>query len=244
MARCWSSAIRAAREARSGSGARSPRISSTPTARGTHLARPGAVFTAGGALETTCRGCDRGRESRAAGDHAGLARALDAERVQRRRSLDVVDLDGWDLGRIRHEELHEGRVAELTFVVVSEALVESATNALSDAALDLAFHHQWVDQSTAVVDDHVLEDLEPVGLGVYPHIRRVAARRPRPPDRAEVPTRLQTSLLARAQRRSPPRPGRAFCRRLPAAPPPPPAWGWTHRDPRDRDRALRAPLHP
>src|SRR6266852_1889964 len=91
--------------------------------------------------------------------------------------------------------------------VVREALIERSPDPLSDAALDLAFHHQGIDQSTAVVNDHVLEDLEPERLRVDAHVRGVAARRPRRPDRAEESGRLQTRLLALWQGRSRPRLG-------------------------------------
>src|SRR4029077_19237452 len=112
------------------------------------------------------------------GDHPGLPRALDAERVQRRWGFDMVDLDLRNLRRVRHEELHEGSVAQLAVRVVREPLVERAPDPLRDAALDLALNDQRIDQPTAVVDDHVLEDLEPERLWVDPHIRGMAARRP------------------------------------------------------------------
>ena len=53
----------------------------------------------------------------------------------------MVDLDRRDLRRVRHEELHERRVAELSFIVVGEALVEGAADTLRDTTLDLPLHH-------------------------------------------------------------------------------------------------------
>ena len=76
---------------------------------------------------------------------------------------------------------------------------------MRDAALDLALQHQRVDDPSAVVDDDVLEDLEPERLRVDPYIRRVAARRPRGARRAVVAGGLQARLLAVLQRRARPR---------------------------------------
>src|SRR5207245_9825820 len=99
-----------------------------------------------------------------------------------------------------NEELHEGRVAELSIRAVGQALVEGAADPLRDAALDLALQHQRVDDAAAVMNDHVLEDLEPERLGLYPDVGRVAPRRPGRSRRAVVPGRLEAWLLAFVQR--------------------------------------------
>src|SRR5207248_2819852 len=91
------------------------------------------------------------RRSRA--DAAGLADALEAERVQRRKRLDVVDLDSRDLGRIRHQEVHETAVQELALLVVVHPLVEGAADALGDAAVNLPLDDRGIDHPSAVVHD-------------------------------------------------------------------------------------------
>src|SRR2546425_1147315 len=106
---------------------------------------------------------------------ARLPRPLHPERVQRRRRFDVIDLDRRDLGRVRDQELHEGRVPELAVLVVGEPFVERATDTLRDAALDLALQHQRVDDASAVVHDDVLENLETERFRIDPHISGVAA---------------------------------------------------------------------
>ena len=92
------------------------------------------------------------------GDAARLAGALDAQGIQRRRGLEVVGLDGRHLGRVGHEEVHEARVEQLARLVVGHPLVERATDALGDAAVDLALDDHRVDHRAAVVDDAVAQD--------------------------------------------------------------------------------------
>src|ERR1700686_4632869 len=129
----------------------------------------------------------------------------------------MVDLDRGDLSRVRHEELHEGRIAQLTFVVIGKALVERAAYPLRDSALDLPLDHQRVDDTPAVVDHDVLEHLEAERLGVDVNVSGVTPRCPRRTGWAVVAGRLESRLLALRQRRPGPRSGCELRRGLGAA---------------------------
>src|SRR5918992_2623193 len=84
------------------------------------------------------------REKSADRDGAGLARALGAERVERRSRLLVADLDARHVERRGQEEIHEGGVEELAVVVVDELLVEGIAEPLRDAAVHLAVDEQRI----------------------------------------------------------------------------------------------------
>ena len=129
----------------------------------------------------------------------------------------MVDLDRRYLCRIRHQILHERGVPELALGVVSEPLVKGAAYALRHATLDLALHHQWVDDPTAVVDDHVFKDFQPERLRVDSYVGGMAARRPRRAGRAVVARRLQARLLTLKEGRSRTRPGGELRSRFGAA---------------------------
>ena len=87
----------------------------------------------------------------------------------------MVDLDLGYLGRIRDQELHEGSVAKLAVLAVGEPLVKRSGDALRHAALDLTLHDQRVDDPAAVMNDYVFENLQPVRLGIDPHVSGVTA---------------------------------------------------------------------
>src|SRR5206468_7612703 len=95
----------------------------------------------------------------------------------------------------------ERRVAQLTVGVVSEALVERPADSLRHPAFDLPLEDERVDDAPAVVDNHVLEDLEPERLRVDTHVGGVAAGGPRRARRAVVPSGLEPWLLAVLKRR-------------------------------------------
>src|SRR6059036_1456671 len=101
---------------------------------------------------------DRLGDERRNGDGAGFPYPLDPERVERRRRLDVADLDLGDLERGRHQEVHEGRGERLAAVVVDDALVERAADALRDPAADLALDDRRVHERAAVVLHDVAQD--------------------------------------------------------------------------------------
>ncbi len=145
---------------------------------------------------------DRRGEHRGRRDHARLAGALDAERVERRGRLEVVDVDrGGHLGDVGHEEVHERGVEQLARLVVDHPLVERPAHALGDAAVDLALDDHRVDQVAAVVDDGVLEDRDLGGVGVGLDDHRVhAVGEGRALGRVEV-LALQPRLVVLGHRR-------------------------------------------
>ena len=155
----------------------------------------------------------------------------------------MVDLDLGDLCRVRHQEFHEGRVAQLAVGVVREAFVESSPDPLRNTALDLTFQDHRVDHPAAVVDDDVLEDLQPESLRVHVHIGGVAARCPGRARRAVIAGRLQPWLLAIGQGRSRARLGRELRRRLGAASERIAHGVRVHRDGSQRNAAVRRSLH-
>src|SRR5439155_27169965 len=166
-----------------------------------------------------------------------------AKRVEWRGRLDVLDLDLRDLGRIRHQELHERGVAQLAVRVVSESLVKRAAYALRHAAFDLALDHHRVDDLAAVVDHHVLEALEAISLRIDPQPRGVAPRGPGRAGRAEVAGRLEAGLLAVGQRRTGSGPWRELGGGLGAPSEGVPDGVRQHRDRGQRDATLRRAFH-
>jgi 7-cyano-7-deazaguanine synthase len=88
-------------------------------------------------------------------DGAGLTDALDAERIARRRVLEMHGLDGRQLHRGGHEIVHEGAGQELALLVVDHLLEQGATHTLRDAAVDLPLHDGRVDEPAAIVRDQI-----------------------------------------------------------------------------------------
>src|SRR6185437_1655928 len=145
---------------------------------------------------------DGGGQDGGAGDDAGLARAFDAERVEGRGGLQVADLDvGRDLADVGHEEVHEGRVDQLALVVVGHPLVQGATDALGDAAVDLALDDPRVDQAAAVVYHAVAQDRDLGRVRVGLHDRGVHPGGERGAHRREVAAPLNPRLVVLGDRR-------------------------------------------
>src|SRR5262245_41472445 len=67
-------------------------------------------------------------------DGAALPHALDPERIARRWTLQVPQLDARHIRRRRQRVLHQGAGEELARVVVDERLAEPAADPLGDAA--------------------------------------------------------------------------------------------------------------
>ena len=65
---------------------------------------------------------------------AALARALDAERIARRRRFDVMDFDARHLGRDRQQIVGISRRERLALFVVDHALEKRVADAVNDAA--------------------------------------------------------------------------------------------------------------
>ena len=110
-------------------------------------------------------------------DRPALPDTLQAERIPRRRVLEVHGLDRRQLHRGRHQVIHEGSGQELCLLVVDHLLQEPAADALRDAAVDLALHDHRVDEGPAVVGHQVAEELHRAGAGVHVHHRDVGGAR-------------------------------------------------------------------
>src|SRR5690606_29048263 len=100
------------------------------------------------------------------GDRAGLADALDAERVGGRRRLRAVGADVGQVRRPRDVVVDQRAAGEVAVGVVHGPLVEGLGDALGDAAVHLAVHHHGVDDLADVVDGDVVADADAAGLGV------------------------------------------------------------------------------
>src|SRR5207248_9420750 len=101
-----------------------------------------------------------------AADRAGLADALDAERVARRAGLGAGKLEvGQDVGG-RHGVVAEGAGDELALVVVDDLFAEGLGGALGDAAVALAVEQHRVDDGAAVVDGDEAPQGGPTGVRI------------------------------------------------------------------------------
>src|SRR6516165_8234608 len=106
--------------------------------------------------------CEQGPDR----NRAGLARALDAERIERRGGHDVGELHARDVERARQEIVRKRRIAQLPLVVEHEPLKERVSYPLRHPAMDLTGQDQWVDDRAAVVHDNIFEDLQRQRFGV------------------------------------------------------------------------------
>src|SRR5439155_396484 len=75
---------------------------------------------------------------------AALARALDAERVQRRGRLQVVHLERRHVGRARQRVVHQGAGDELAARVVDDLLDQRVADPVGDASVNLSLDHQRI----------------------------------------------------------------------------------------------------
>ena len=130
------------------------------------------------------RRCDGG----GGGERAALARALDAERIERRGRDHVVDLERGHVVGARQRVVHQRAGEELTGGVVDHLLEESVADAVRHAAVDLALDDDRVDHGAAVVHRDVAE-----------HVERRRCRRPPPPPRHG--RRWSTWTASRGRRR-------------------------------------------
>ena len=143
-----------------------------------------------------------GGEHGGARDHPGLAGALDPQRVQRGRRLQVADLDpAGHLADVGHQEVHERRVDQLPGVVVGHPLVQRAADALGDAAVDLALDDPRVDQRAAVVHHAVAQDRDLGRVRVGLHDRGVHPGGERRTQRRVVAAPLDPRLVVLGDRR-------------------------------------------
>ena len=96
-------------------------------------------------------------------------------RVGRGR-LHVIDAHRGHFGGAGQQVVGERRRQRLALRVERHLLVERGADALRRAAEHLAVDDHRVHQRAAVLDDHVVEDLDVAGLGVDRHGRRRGRR--------------------------------------------------------------------
>ena len=133
---------------------------------------------------------DRGGDRAADAVDAALARALDAERIERRRIvLGQDDLDVRRLAHGRQQIVGEGDGQRIAALVVGELLVERAAEPLREAAGDLALHQRRVDGAADVVGDDIALDLHAAGVADRPSPPRDGCRRDRPGGRRRTSLR-------------------------------------------------------
>ena len=121
---------------------------------------------------------DRVDHRRRGADRAGLADALDAELVGRRRRHGVAERDRRHVAGRRHQVLGQRAGLEVAVRVVHGLLEQRLGEALHDSAVDLPVDDQRVDLDAAVVDGDVLEDIDAARLRVDLHDAHVGAERP------------------------------------------------------------------
>ena len=119
--------------------------------------------------------CTAGRRA----DGRGLADALGAHRVHRRRGLGVGGLEHDRVGRGRDGVVGEGAGDRRALLVVHHLLPQRLADALDRAAVLLAGHDQRVQDPAAVVDRDVAQRLRLAGLDVDLDDRDVGAERER-----------------------------------------------------------------
>src|SRR4029079_16200243 len=92
---------------------------------------------------------DRLRKQRPDRNGAGLARALDAERIERRFGHGVGDLHVRHFQCRRQQIIGQRGVEQLAVLIEHELLVEGIADALRDAAMDLAGEDQRINNGPA-----------------------------------------------------------------------------------------------
>src|ERR687892_274637 len=112
-------------------------------------------------------------DGRGSADGAALAHALHAAGRQRRRRLQVADLEGGHVVRLRQRVVHERRREQLAVSVVDDRLEQRLAEALGDGAVDLALHDRRVHDRPAVLDDDVAANPHAAGGAVDLHPRHV-----------------------------------------------------------------------
>ena len=112
-------------------------------------------------------------------DRAGLAAALDAERIARAQRRGVVQLERRQVVGARHGVVHERRGHELAVAVVDRAFEQRLADALREAAMDLALDDHRVDQPAEIVGRDEVDEARSCRCRDRPRARRYR----RPPGR-------------------------------------------------------------
>src|SRR4029077_7485080 len=109
---------------------------------------------------------DRRDDRRRWANSPSFAQALYAELRVRRRRLHVQDADVGHFGRTRQHVVEHRGGERLSLRVERNGLVQTGTDALRGAAAHLAVYDHRIDQNAAVLDHHVVQDLDQSGLRI------------------------------------------------------------------------------
>ena len=137
---------------------------------------------------------DRIGDGRRRGHGATFAEPLDAERVQRRRRMQVRDGNGRYLSRRGHAIVHQRLRDEVRLFVIAQLLVQRTANALRHATDDLTVHNERIDEWPRIADYGVLEHAHGERVAIDLHHREVDTTGKRRLGRQEVVRRLQSRL--------------------------------------------------
>ena len=97
---------------------------------------------------------------------AGLAAALDAERVGRCRRRMIGERERRHVGGARHGVIHERAGEQLAVAVVDRLFHQRLADALHHAAVQLAFDDQRIDDGAEIVDAGIFGDLDDAGFRI------------------------------------------------------------------------------
>ena len=95
---------------------------------------------------------------------AAVAHALGAQRVHRRRRNNMADHHLRHLGGGRTEIVGKGSGQELSLLIVGELFHQRGTEAVREAAVDLALDDERIELRADVVDGHIFVDLDRPGI--------------------------------------------------------------------------------
>jgi hypothetical protein len=106
----------------------------------------------------------------------GFAGALDAERVGLARDVVEAAFEARHVLGARHGVVDEGAGEKLARIrIVFDVLDQGLAEALGQAADDLAFDDQRIDDHANIVDDGVAVDLDLAGVGIDLELANVTA---------------------------------------------------------------------
>ena len=151
-------------------------------------------------------------------DRAGLAAALDAERIARTQRRGVVQLERRQIVGARHGVVHERGGHELAAGVVDRAFEQRLADALREAAMDLALDDHRVDQPAEIVGGDEIDEGGLAGAGIDLEFADIGAGREgevgRVVERASPssPAPCRQADCARCRRRARPSAARSTCR--------------------------------
>src|ERR1700676_3408424 len=147
-------------------------------------------------------------EERWYGNDTSLASALDAERVQRRRRLNVIDQQRWYLSSSRQQVIHEAGVDDLSLFIIYQSFKECSPNTLRHSPMHLSLNHHGIDDTPAVMHGSIFHKSDIARNGINLDYCAVNATGKTSVRRAIEAARLQAGAASFIRQRwTRPRPG-------------------------------------